>query len=157
MQITKNTVVTLHYELSDPEGTVLSASEQAMSYLHGGYGALFESVERALEEQTTGYTADLTLTPAQAYGQIDRHLLRVEPRDRFPEQTRAGLRFQSRNEDGTDTVYTVIAVTEEDVVVDGNHPLAGRTLRFKCRIVDVRAATAEELAAGRALELSPPC
>ncbi len=152
MQITKNTVVTLHYELSDPEGTVLSASEQAMSYLHGGYGALFESVERALEEQTTGYTADLTLAPAQAYGQIDRNLLRVEPRDRFPEQTSAGLRFQSRNEDGTDTVYTVIAVTDEDVVVDGNHPLAGRTLRFKCRIVDVRAVTAEELEAGRALE-----
>lgn len=155
MQITKNTVVTLHYELSDPEGTVLSAPAPAMSYLHDGYGALFAMVEQALEGQTVGHSADLLLTPEQAYGPVDRSLLRVEPRDRFPEQTSAGLRFQSRSEDGTDTVYTVIAVTDEDVVVDGNHPLAGRALRFKCRIVDVRAATADELAAGRALEPSP--
>lgn len=153
MIIDDNTVVTLHYELADSDGTVLSASKTPMSYLHGGYGAVFVAVEKALHGKAAGDDAQIALTPADAFGEIDRNLLRAEPRERFPQDVSAGLRFQGRAENDDQTlVYTVIAVTEDSVVVDGNHPLAGRHLRFKCRIESVRAATADEIAAGRALE-----
>jgi FKBP-type peptidyl-prolyl cis-trans isomerase SlyD len=152
MLIDDNTVVTIHYELSDTDGAVLSASTQAMSYLHGGYGAVFATVERALHGKAAGHEEHIPLAPRDAFGEIDRNLLRAEPRDRFPPEVSAGLRFQGRAADDEDPIlYTVIAVTEDSVVVDGNHPLAGRHLRFKCRVEAVRAATAEEIAAGRAI------
>ena len=155
MLIDRNTVVTLHYELSDRDGDILSAPEQPMDYLHGGYGALFDIVERALHGKTIGHEELIALTPRDAFGEIDSSLLRAEPRDRFPEQITAGLRFEGRGENDEEGIlYTVIAVTDDSVVVDGNHPLAGRHLRFKCRIVAVRAATPEEIAAGRALQES---
>ncbi len=152
MQIEDNTVVTIHYELSDADGTVLSASEQAMSYLHGGYGAVFAAVEKALSGKMAGHEEHVPLAPADAFGEIDSTLLRTESREGFPTDVREGLRFQVTAEDGGNpTLYTVIAVTEDSVVVDGNHPLAGRRLRFKCHVEAVRAATAEEIAAGRAI------
>lgn len=152
MLIDDNTVVTIHYELSDTDGTVLSASEQAMSYLHGGYGAVFAAVEAALHGKAAGHEEHIPLAPGDAFGEIDRNLLRAEPRESFPAEVREGLRFQGRTgNDDNPILYTVIAVTEDSVVVDGNHPLAGRHLRFKCRVEAVRGATAEEIAAGRAL------
>lgn len=152
MLIDDNTVVTLHYELSDTDGTVLSASAQPMSYLHGGYGAVFAAVERALHGKAAGHEEHIPLAPGDAFGEVNRNLLRAEPRERFPTEVSAGLRFQGHAEnDDQSIVYTVIAVTEDSVVVDGNHPLAGRHLRFKCRVEAVRAATAEEIAAGRAI------
>ncbi len=152
MLIDDNTVVTLHYQLSDTDGTVLSASEQAMSYLHGGYGAVFAAVERALHGKEAGHEEHVPLAPADAFGEIDRNLLRAEPRERFPAEVSEGLRFKGHTENDDEAiVYTVIAVTEDSVVVDGNHPLAGRHLRFKCRVEAVRAATEEEIAAGRAI------
>ena len=152
MLIDDNSVVTIHYELSDTDGEVLSASTQPMSYLHGGYGAVFAAVEKALHGKSAGHEEHVALAPGDAFGELDRNLLRAEPRGRFPQDVSAGLRFQGRTEnDDQSIVYTVIAVTEDSVVVDGNHPLAGRHLRFTCRIEAVRAATAEEIAAGRAL------
>lgn len=152
MQIDDNTVVTIHYELTDTDGTVLSASEQAMSYLQGGYGAVFAAVERALHGKAAGHEEHVPLAPGDAFGEIDCRLLRTEPRDRFPADVSEGMRFQGHAEnDDQSIVYTVIAVTGDSVVVDGNHPLAGRHLRFKCRVEAVRAATAEEIAAGRAI------
>ena len=152
MLIDDNTVVTIHYELSDTDGTVLSASTEPMSYLHGGYGAVFAAVEKALHGKAAGHEEHVALAPGDAFGELDRNLLRAEPRERFPQDVSAGLRFQGRAEnDDQSIVYTVIAVTEDSVVVDGNHPLAGRRLRFKCRVEEVRAATTEEIAVGRAL------
>lgn len=123
-----------------------------MSYLHRGYGAVFAAVEAALHGRTAGHEAHIPLAPGDAFGEIDPTLLRAEPRERFPAEVSEGLRFQGQGEDDDQSiVFTVIAVTEDSVVVDGNHPLAGRRLRFKCRVDAVRAATAEEIAAGRAI------
>ena len=89
MLIDTNAVVTLDYELSDTDGTVLSASKQAMSYLHGGYGAIFAAVETALHGKTAGHEAHIVLSPDAAFGAIDSTLLR------------AGLRFQAQSNDAT--------------------------------------------------------
>jgi FKBP-type peptidyl-prolyl cis-trans isomerase SlyD len=94
----------------------------------------------------------LTLEPEDAFGEYDAELLRVEPRDRFPEILEVGMQFEgvpaSREEEAL--IYTVTDITEERVVVDGNHPLGGERLWFKCSVPDVRAATADEMHHGHA-------
>ena len=151
MQIGKNSVVTIQYSLSDTEGKVLEESQQAVSYLHGGYHGIFPQVEEALEGKATGYQCQVRLTPEDAFGEYDASLVRVEPRDLFPENVAVGMQFEGQAEDdGEDefTLSTVKEVTDDKVVVDGNHPLADKTLDFHCTVTDVRAATSEELTHG---------
>jgi len=75
--------------------------------------------------------------------------MHLEPRSKFPADVAIGMRFEGRGvESGTKLVYTVTDVADDKVVVDGNHPLAGRTLQFTCTVTAVRAATAEEIAHG---------
>jgi FKBP-type peptidyl-prolyl cis-trans isomerase SlyD len=89
------------------------------------------------------------LTPADAFGEYDAQLVRIEARDQFPAEVDVGMQFQGQSSDkGEVIVYTVTDIAEGKVVVDGNHPLAGQTLNFECTIADVRAATQEELTHG---------
>jgi FKBP-type peptidyl-prolyl cis-trans isomerase SlyD len=151
MQIGKNAVVTLHYRLSDTTGTIIEESEQAISYLHGGYHGIFPAVEEALEGKADGFECTIRLEPEDAFGEYDASLVRVEPRDLFPSNVEVGMQFEGQaDDDGEDefTLYTVTEMTEDTVVVDGNHPLADKTLEFSCRVLEVRAATSEELAHG---------
>ena len=151
MQIGKNAVVTLNYRLSDADGKVLEESEQSVSYLHGGYHGIFPQVEVELEGKATGYECKIRLNPEEAFGEYDASLVRVEPRNLFPANVSVGMQFEGQAEDDGDdefTLYTVTDITDDTVVVDGNHPLAGMTLHFDITIREVRAATAEEIAHG---------
>ena len=151
MQIGKNSVVTLNYRLSDTDGKVLEESQQAVSYLHGGYHGIFPQVEEALEGRNTGYQCQVRLNPEDAFGEYDADLVRVEPRNLFPSNVSVGMQFEGQAEDdGEDefTLYTVTDVTDEKVIVDGNHPLADKVLDFTCTVIEVRAATSEELTHG---------
>lgn len=150
MQVSKNSVVTLSFELSDSTGKLLEKSDQPISYLHGGYDGIFPAVEEALEGIAQGGTVVVTLDPDNAFGEYEDELVRVEPRDAFPmEGIEVGMQFQA-GEEGSDEddVFTVTEITAESVVIDGNHPLAGQTLLFKGTVEGVRPATAEELAHG---------
>lgn len=151
MQIGKNSVVTIQYSLADTDGKVLEQSEQAVSYLHGGYHGIFPQVEEALEGRAAGYQCMVRLNPEDAFGEYDASLVRVEPRDLFPANVAVGMQFEGQAEDdGEDefTLYTVTDVTADKVVVDGNHPLADKVLDFSCTVLDVRQATSEELSHG---------
>lgn len=151
MQIGKNAVVTLNYRLSDTEGKVLEESEQSVSYLHGGYDGIFPQVEIALEGKAEGYECKVRLEPEDAFGEYDPTLMRVEPRNLFPDNVAVGMQFEGQaDDDGDDefTLYTVTEITDDTVIVDGNHPLADRILDFHCTVLDVRAATPEELTHG---------
>jgi FKBP-type peptidyl-prolyl cis-trans isomerase SlyD len=151
MIITKDSVVTLSYTLSDGEGKLLESSDPAVSYLHGGYDGIFPIVEEALEGREEGYSFTATLEPEDAFGEFDESLLRVEPRNLFPPHVKVGMQFEGKPEGGHPdefVLYTVTDVTEDKVVVDGNHPLAGKTLVFSCTVLDVRRATPEELQHG---------
>jgi FKBP-type peptidyl-prolyl cis-trans isomerase SlyD len=151
MQIEKNTVVTFSYEMSDVEGNVLEKSDQPFSYLHGGYNGVFPAVERALEGMNAGQSCDVTLEPGDAFGEYDEQLLRVEPRGVFPENVEVGMQFEGvASESGERHLYTVTDVAADKVVVDGNHPLAGKVVNLACTITEVRSATAEEVAHGHA-------
>lgn len=150
MQVSKNSVVTLSFELSDSTGKLLEKSDQPISYLHGGYDGIFPAVEEALEGLAEGGTVAVTLDPDNAFGEYEDELVRVESRDAFPmDGIEVGMQFQAGAEGSDeDEVFTVTEITAESVVIDGNHPLAGQTLLFKGTVEGVRPATAEELAHG---------
>lgn len=150
MQVSKNSVVTLSFELSDSTGKLLEKSDQPISYLHGGYDGIFPAVEEALEGLAEGGTVVVTLDPDNAFGEYEDELVRVEPRDAFPiDGIEVGMQFQAGAEGSDDDeVFTVTEITAESVVIDGNHPLAGQTLLFKGTVEGVRPATAEELGHG---------
>jgi FKBP-type peptidyl-prolyl cis-trans isomerase SlyD len=150
MQIAKNTVVSLTYQLSDRQGQLIEESPNPISYLHGGYEGMFLPVERELEGKAVGYSCHVNLEPEDAFGEYEASLVRVEPLEVFPPNVTVGMRFEGAGEDESAgaRIYTVTEVAEGKVVVDGNHPLAGRALVFNCVVTDVRVATREELVHG---------
>ena len=151
MKIAKDTVVSLRYELSDANGTLLEKTDDPVSYLHGGYDGIFPTVEEALHSKETGAKFEVMMTPEDAFGEYEHDLVRVEPRELFPENIEIGMQFEGGTEGADDEDYmlfTVVDVTDSEVTVDGNHPLAGKTLNFVGVVTGVRAATAEELEHG---------
>ena len=151
MRITKDTVVSLRYELSDANGNLLEKTDDPISYLHGGYDGIFPAVEEAVHGKDVGVKFEVTMEPDEAFGEYEHDLVRVEPRSLFPENIEIGMQFEGGAEDADDDdymLYTVVDVMDDEVTVDGNHPLAGKTLNFKGIITGVRAATSEELAHG---------
>lgn len=151
MKIAKDTVVSLRYELSDANGTLLEKTDDPVSYLHGGYDGIFPAVEEAVHGKDVGAQFTVTMEPDEAFGEYEHDLVRVEPRNLFPDEIAIGMQFEGGAEDADDEdymLYTVVDVTEDEVTVDGNHPLAGKTLNFVGIVTGVRAATAEELEHG---------
>jgi FKBP-type peptidyl-prolyl cis-trans isomerase SlyD len=152
VRIERGTVVTLAYELKDADGDPLEEAGASLAYLHGGYGGIFPKVEAALQDQEAGYELALTLEPDDAFGEYDAELLRVEARDKFPEDIEVGMQFEGvpgDDEDGA-RIYTITDIAADKVVVDGNHPYAGERVWFKCSVTEVRRATPEELRHGHA-------
>lgn len=155
MQIAKNTVVALDIEVSDVWGNLLERSERPLSYLHGGYEGIVPAVEQALEGKQPGDSLSLRLEPEEAFGDYDEELVRVEPRARFPETLEVGMQFEGvpvaddevadEADTGESIIYIVTDISDESVVLDGNHPYAGIALQFNCTVRDVRAATAGEI------------
>ena len=150
MRIEKDMVVSISYELSDLEGEILEKSTFPVSYLHGGYGdEMFAKVEEELEHKEIGHQFSVLLEPENAFGEYDSELVRVESRDLFPEDVSVVMKFEGREEEsGELLIYTVTDIADDKIAVDGNHPLAGKTVRFDCKVIEVRPATAEELAHG---------
>jgi len=149
MKVSKNTVVSVTYELFDSDDKLVEKADEPIEYLHGGYQGIFPLVEQALGGKAAGETCRVRLEPEAAFGDYDAQLVHLEPRNKFPDNIAVGMQFEGRGvETGTTLVYTVTNIAADQVVVDGNHPLAGKTLHFACTVTAVRAATAEELAHG---------
>jgi FKBP-type peptidyl-prolyl cis-trans isomerase SlyD len=152
MRIERGKVVTLAFELRNARGESLEDADASLAYLHGGFGGIFPKVEDALEGKEAGAQVSITLEPEDAFGEYDAELLRVEPRERFPEVLEVGMQFEGvpgQSEEEA-LIYTVTDIAEDAVVVDGNHPLAGERLWFKCSVQAVRAATQDEMRHGHA-------
>ena len=147
MKIDKDCAVTLQYKVSDAAGKQLEASDTApMVYLHGGYGNTFAKLEAALQGQEKGYATTVLLAPADAFGERDENLVRTIPKTQFPPGVKVGGQLEGRGDDGTEIVFTVLKIKGDTVILDGNHPFAGKSLRFALKVTDVRAASAEEIA-----------
>ena len=149
MEVAKDTVVELTYELYDTDGGLIEKTEAPVGYLHGGYDGIFELVERALAGKRVGDTCRVRLEPDDAFGDYDAELVQMEPIDKFPENVAVGMQFEGQSDQsGQSRVYTVTDIAEGKVMLDGNHPLAGRALDFSCKVTAVRAATKEEITHG---------
>jgi len=149
VQIEKDTVVELSYELYDGDGGLIEKTEEPIEYLHGGYDGIFELVESALAGKSVGDTCRVRLEPGDAFGDYDADLVQMEPLDKFPNNVAVGMQFEGQSEQsGKTRVYTVTDIADGKVMLDGNHPLAGRALQFACTVTAVRAATKEELTHG---------
>jgi FKBP-type peptidyl-prolyl cis-trans isomerase SlyD len=150
MKIAKNTVVTVHYKLSDAQGNLIEESREPMVYLHGGYENTLPKIEEALDGQDVGYQTTLQVEPEDAFGEYDPELVKIEERKRLPEPLEVGMQFEGSpdsDEGSNDTmIFTVTDIADDKVVLDGNHPLAGIALRFALDVAEVREATEEEIA-----------
>jgi FKBP-type peptidyl-prolyl cis-trans isomerases 2 len=146
MQITKHTVASIHYTLTDNQGTVLDSSDgrEPLTYIHG-IGNLIPGMEEGLEGKTIGNKFNLKVSPEKGYGVKDDKMMQQVPRAAFGDQKiEIGMQFQTNQ----GNVVTVTKVGLDSITVDGNHPLAGVELNFAVEILEVRSATADEISHG---------
>ena len=142
--ITKDSAVTITYKVTTPQGKPLDSG--SLSYLHGGYENIFPKVEAALEGQAVGFTTALDLAVEDAFGARDESLVRTIPKAEFPPGVKVGGQLQGLGANGQPAVFNVVKIKGPEVHLDGNHPLAGQALKFSCKVTEVRAASAEEIA-----------
>ena len=150
MKIRKGRVVRMHYTLKDDSGTTIESSggREPLTYLHG-FGHLIPGLEKTLNGSEAGLSTSVTVLPADAYGEKDPQAVIRAAREDFPEGLilEPGIEVQADTPDGPIS-FTVIAIEGDEAVLDANHPLAGKTLTFDVEVVDVREATADEIAHG---------
>lgn len=151
MQITQHTVVTLAYQVTDPDGAMIDAGERPIVYLHGGFDDIFPKIEEALQGKQAGDAIQVKLQPDEAFGEYDADLVQIEPRSDFPETLEVGMQFEGAppgSDEEEFVIYRVTDIVDDKVMLDGNHPLAGMALVFSCTVNEVRAASDEEIAHG---------
>ena len=153
MTITAQKVVSIHYKVVDSESNeLIDSSENAepMTYLHGARN-LIPGLEQALEGRTEGDAFEVTVSPAEAYGERSDDRVQQVPIEAFQgmDKVEPGMRVSAQTEQGAIELI-ITAVEGENVTVDANHPLAGKSLKFEVRVESVRDASEEELAHGHA-------
>ncbi|ARU48539.1 FKBP-type peptidyl-prolyl cis-trans isomerase [Sulfurospirillum diekertiae] len=151
MTISKNSVVTLEYTITDTAKNLLDSGADPLIYLHGGYNDIFAKIEKELDGKKVGDSITVQLTPKESFGEYDDSLVTIEERGEFDDQIFVGEQFVEIIEDEDDAVedqkisYTIKEITKDNVTLDGNHPLAGIDVIFTAKVLDVRKATAKEI------------
>ena len=148
MKIEKDTVVTMRLRVADEKGQLIQDGKAPVSYLHGGHGNTLPAIEQALEGKSAGEQVNLVLTPQDGFGEVDPALLRTIPKRDFPPGVKVGGELELPGPAGEPQVFTVVKIKGQQVILDGNHPLAGKTLHISAQVLEVRAASAEEIAHG---------
>ena len=148
-RVTKRKVVQITYQITDQSGGVLERVDLPVGYVHGGKGDLFPQIEQRLDGCAIGDTVEVTLPPEDAFGQPDPRLTVTDLIDNVPpEYRRIGAEALFQNDRGETITLTVVRVEDGKVTLDGNHPLAGKTITFHVTVTDIRDATPEEIARG---------
>ncbi len=151
MCVTKNSIVTLDYSVTDPEGVLVDAGQEPLIYLHGGYDDIFPLIEEAVHGKKIGESVIVKMQPNDAFGEYDAELVQMEPRKAFPKELEVGMQFEGVPESGDDDdilIYRVTEIADDKVMLDGNHPLAGMALVFTCTVTALRPASAQEIEHG---------
>lgn len=151
LTVQDDTVVSMDYALRLADGQIADSSEgrEPLEFVQG-HGNIIPGLERALYGMSEGEEKDVTVAPADAYGEFDSDMFETLPREAFPADVdlEMGMAFRMRTETGQVVVATISEMDEEDVTLNLNHPLAGQTLYFHVKIAGLREATPEELAGG---------
>jgi FKBP-type peptidyl-prolyl cis-trans isomerase SlyD len=150
LEISADKVVLIHYTLKDDAGAVIdsSAGGEPLAYIQG-HGNLVAGLEKALEGKQDGNNIQVSVEPGEGYGKHDPDLIQRVPKRSLQGsgEIKKGMQFQGRTDDGM-RLFTVTGVMGDMVTLDGNHPLADKTLHFDVNVVSVRDATTEELEHG---------
>lgn len=150
MKISKHAVVAIDYTLTDSKGEVLDQSSPGhpLQFIHGT-GQLIPGLEKVLEGKGAGESLKANIPHAEAYGVRDESLKQTLPKGNFEDipEIEIGMELEAESEDGI-RIITVVGIEGDNVLVDGNHPLAGVDLSFDVKIVTVRVATQEEMEHG---------
>jgi FKBP-type peptidyl-prolyl cis-trans isomerase SlyD len=149
MNIADNMVVTISFKLFDAANTLLEESPEPMVYLHGTHSGMFPKIEEKLNGKKVGDSISVTLEPADAFGEYDAKMIRVEPVSELPTDIAIGG-YLLAELDGNEVVWRITGIADGKAVLDGNHELAGQRLRFDCDVLDVRPASQDEIAHGHA-------
>ncbi|PJA31846.1 MAG: peptidylprolyl isomerase [Zetaproteobacteria bacterium CG_4_9_14_3_um_filter_53_7] len=143
MQVTQNSIVSIHYTLTRPDGEIIESSRDGgpLEYIHGSE-ALVPGLEKELTGKSAGDHIAVSLQPEEGYGERSEQLIQHIPRNifHFDDEIKPGMRFQADTGRGIELV-TVIHVAENTITVDANHPLAGEVLNFVVDIIAVREAS----------------
>ena len=147
MRIAKDTAVTLRYKILNEQGKLIEAARQPMVYLHGGYQNTLPKIEEAMQGRARGYRTTLKLAPADAFGARDDSLVQSVARATLPGSPKVGAQFRGQTgSSGSGVVFRVTRFEGDSAVMDGNHPLAGQAVQFDLTVMDIRAASEEEIA-----------
>lgn len=150
MQVADNMAVSIHYTLTNDDGEVLDSSigNEALVYLQGS-GNIISGLEKALAGKSTGDKFNVRIAPEDAYGELMEDMVQVISRDMFEgiDDIEVGMQFHADVSSGSGIV-TVVGIEDDNITIDGNHPLAGVALTFDVEVIDVRAATQEEVTHG---------
>ena len=146
-------VVGIAYTLKNAEGEIIDqASHEDPFFYIAGEGHIVPGLENALSGLSIGTKKDVVVTPEEGYGEENPQLMMQVKRTQFPADAdlQVGMQFQAHSPDGHGMVFTVAGLEGDEVMIDGNHPMAGETLYFEIEVLSVREATAEELEHGHA-------
>lgn len=148
MSIAQNKVVSVFYTLTDDSGKEIDSNvgKEALTYIHG-HGMMIPGFEKALEGATKGQTLSFNVSPEEGYGpRFDENIITISRSQNFGENDdlQVGAMIVGQG-NGEQRNFTIIKLEGDDVVLDGNHFLAGKTLNFDVTVDDVRDATAQEL------------
>lgn len=149
MQIKDNHVVSIHYSVKTQDGQEIDSSspEEPLAFIQGSKYMIL-GLEEALYDRTSGDTFQVEVPPEKGYGDYNKNLVQHVPIAMFEGMdVEVGMSFRASTDDGEQSVI-IIDKTDNEVTVDGNHPLAGHTLVFDVSIVDVQEATAYQLEHG---------
>lgn len=151
MEIADARIASIHYTLTDDAGTVIDKSpeQQPLSYFHGA-GNIVPGLEKALAGRKPGDSLKVDVKPEEGYGPRNDSLVQLVPRTAFQgvDNVAPGMQFHAQSERGP-LLVTVVEAGDDQVKVDGNHPLAGRTLHFDVTVADVREASDDEKQSGQ--------
>ncbi|HDZ09421.1 FKBP-type peptidyl-prolyl cis-trans isomerase [Pseudohongiella sp.] len=150
LMIGKNAVVSINYTLTNDAGEVMDTSEgrEPLTYLHGANN-LIPGLEKEMEGKASGQSFKVTIPPAEAYGESNPELVQTLSKEMFKgvDKVEPGMGFTAQGPQGEQHIV-VTAVDGDQVTIDANHPMAGKTLHFAVEIVNVRDASEEEIEHG---------
>ena len=140
MTISTGTQVSLEYTLKLEDKTVLESNvgHEPMTYTQGAH-EIVPGLEKALEGLTIGDTKEVEVKPADGYGEVDPKALQEIEKSQIPESAwKVGAELEAKSPDGQSMFPRVTEVKGETIVLDFNHPLAGKTLLFEITVLDIK-------------------
>lgn len=155
--ITRHKAVFFTYLIVDETGDTVEQSDAPIGYVHGANSQLLDKVEQCLEGHRSGDLVEVEVAPEEGFGPYDPGLTFTDDLVNVPSELHhVGAETPMTNEAGEVKTFVVTRIADGKLTVDGNHPYAGRTMRFRVTIKEVRDATAEEIASGRPDDHTPP-